>query len=384
MTEADTRWQRVVSALQAEAERLADQAEANGEPVQLPLKLDPVPALTQLMLDSGALTRDHVWYQSSEKLLFGALGVTTTTEQHPTLLRFCQKLSTRDRHLFQGQGAALDPQAIGGDGAASNPPTNPAEYFDKTNFGAFSERTIDRHNPAHPREPGVVLPDVLNLFDAAKRHSRAVWRPRHGANKLNIALVLTLDGMALRIGADLHDAAGDVWGFASRVGLADARAYLAMGEAEQERWREEHPLVEEAVEVMGVAADYSVIGHTGFWLQPKGFDARDVARSVAPFVRKVGHVCEGCMLWGFEMDQGWDAIMARCDLHCGRCDPTGADEEACEVHNGRHYSERAVPARKLKPIPLSLAMPECSAVLARSLESAQHALRQRCNAFNSL
>jgi len=65
--------------------------------VQLPLKLDVVPALTQLMLETGALSRDHVWYQSSEKLLLGALGETTTAERD-----FVVDMEEQNQELYTG------------------------------------------------------------------------------------------------------------------------------------------------------------------------------------------------------------------------------------------------------------------------------------------
>ena len=312
-------WQNLAEVLGDDIDKLSADVGSSSSTIHVPLKLDLVPALTQLMLDTGAMRRNHVWYQSSMRLLLGALGLADRIPAgaHDNLLRFCSKLSTRDLHLLHGQGAAHDAQAIGG-GASRAPPADPAEFLARNNFGAFVKRTVIRHGPAHPAaDEDVVLPDVLNLFAAARKHSHgASWAPRGGAHKKNIALVLTLDGMALRVGADLQEQTGEVWGFSTRVGLEDVREYLNSGEAEQERWRRDHPWIDEAIEVMGAVADYSVLGHVGFWLQPKGLDSSDVASRVAPFVRKVGHVCEGCMLWGFENDARWDEIMARCDLHC--------------------------------------------------------------------
>jgi hypothetical protein len=379
---ASALWQRLQPVLEAEAEAAIDSR--NGEAVDLPLKLDLVPLLTQLMLDTGALTREHVWYQSSERLLLGAIGLADNipAEQHATLRRFCSKLSSRDLHLFHGQGAATSARATDGGSSTDGPPADPAQYMARNNFGAFSERTRVRHRPAHP-PPGsdVVLPDVLNLFEGARlRGARAAWAPRHGAHKKNIALVLTFDGMGLGTGAHLEAETGEVWGFAASVRVAEARTYLEGSEREQASWRREHALVDEAVEVLGQVGDGSVVGHVGYWLQPKGLTGDDVARRLAPFLRKVGHVCEGCMLWGYETGADWTAILARCDLHCSQCALTSPSppipSHACHVHeaslcclcrcdatdpvggacplHGRHYTERA-----------------CSACIAKGVECVQ-------------
>jgi hypothetical protein len=198
-----------------------------------------VPALTQLMLDTGALTREHVWYQSSERLLLGAIRQLDNipAERHATLRRFCAKLSGRDLHLFHGQGAAAGPRAIDGGASTSSPPDNPAEYMSSHNFGAFTRRTTRRNRPAHPPlGSDVVLPDVLNLFEGARQRGACAWAPRHGARKRNIPLVLTFDGMGLGTGAHLEKATGEIWGFATRVRVAEARAYLKGGEREQAAW----------------------------------------------------------------------------------------------------------------------------------------------------
>ena len=253
------RWQRWCAALAQEAETVSAEAEASAEPfVCLPLKLDPVVAMMQFFLDTGQLSRHHLAYQSMDRLLRGAAGMLAPgANEHHELRSFCETMKavggTAALHLLHGQGAADDPHTVGAGAERSKAPTTPAEHFARHNFGAFSVSAVLRHMPPHPaadNDATVVLPDVLNLFAACKKVGRAVsWAPAGDVQKRNISLTLTLDGMKLRVGTDFEQAVGDVWGFGSRVGLAEVRAYNAMTEPEQARWRTENPLVQEAVEV---------------------------------------------------------------------------------------------------------------------------------------
>ena len=387
-------WDLVCEEIRKQAERVI--READGSPtVAMPLHLDPVPALMQLLLSTGQLSRDHVAYQSMKRLLFGAVGMLGALDEHDSenLRSFCESLKAvggaAALHLLHGQGAADDLHAVGRGAASAAAPSTPAEYLAKHNFGAFSTRTVVRGAPPHPvPEPDatVVLTDVLNLFAAAKKLSgRVSWGPAGHTKKMNIPLVLTLDGMLLRVGTDFEPETGGIYGFGSPVGLAEVRAYNAMTEPEKARWRADNPLVHEGVEVcrraaihahahthapsihtrmhthtcthtcpfhmhthppertaqvLGIVADGSVVGHIGFYFDAKerGGDAAAVGRRVTKVLRRVGHVCEGCMLWGLEHEKSWADITARCDLHCGECD--GDDEQGgCGIH-GEHYTSR--------------------------------------------
>ena len=88
-------WQTASEEVRRLAEEMAAEAAASGSPlVELPLKLDDVPALMQMLLSTGQLSREHVAYQSMRRLLYGSVGMLDRLEdgafENPR--SFCESL----------------------------------------------------------------------------------------------------------------------------------------------------------------------------------------------------------------------------------------------------------------------------------------------------
>ena len=75
-----------------------------------------------------------------------------------------------------------------------------------------------------------------------------------------------------------------------------AQAYLDMSESEQRQWRKDHPLVTEAVEVMGALSDGSVKGHLGYFFDSKASSSEAIlSRLTDEVLAPLRGVCESCL-----------------------------------------------------------------------------------------
>ena len=180
--------------LMAAAARTFDTAQGTG--VTLPVQLDRVPAMLQFALDSHAVGRDHVQYQSVERWLLGAFGMADAEPNghFDNLLEH----GVVQRALF---GAASCHLAHGPGFTDSYSCNTPADYLHSHNSGSFSECTIKRGLPASAK-PGPQLHCLLNLFKDVRCNAGAVtYSPCEGC--LNTLVTIGYDGMNLGKGAML-------------------------------------------------------------------------------------------------------------------------------------------------------------------------------------
>eukprot|EP00966_Prymnesium_polylepis_P015138 349596-Prymnesium_polylepis.1 len=127
-----------MSSYQAALDAMAMAAQSFGTSarteVQQPLQLDRVPAMLQFALDSNAVGREHVMYQSMERWLLAAFGMAAAEPDghFDNLHSYCVA-----QHALFGSACchlAHGPGATGGRRCET-----PADYLNTHNSGAFSE-----------------------------------------------------------------------------------------------------------------------------------------------------------------------------------------------------------------------------------------------------
>ena len=211
---------------------------ATGSEVELPLRLDQVPAMLQFALDAGVLQRSHVAYQSMVHgaALLCAFGMESTVPDghFDNLLQFA---STQD--LLFGAGC---PAFMHGPGDS---PHDPASYVDAHNSGQHSSSAIARVLPGCDILGGPQFTDILNFHAAIKDGGgkSVTYSPVDGS-------VVTLcaagfDGLLLGIGDQVDEGNLQVIGHENPVGFEEARRVLAMEDEAAGVWLKEHPHVEE-------------------------------------------------------------------------------------------------------------------------------------------
>ena len=339
------------------------------QPIELPLKLDLLPLATQFLIEKGALTPDLVAYQAFERLVLGATGLLSRVpiERYENLRSFGTTLratcGAKAVHLLHGVGYSGN-DSDGATAAATGADGSMADYLRRHNFGVYSDYHTASQLPAPPKAPGLVMADVLNLHAAARQRGGAVtWAPTlpSGAPS-NVRLMLLdigLDGMLLKSGAIVDEATLEAVGFTERVSAAEAGAFLALSESRQRRWRKEHPLVTEAVEVMGALSDSSVMGHLGYFFDAKAHKAPEVLQRISvEVVSLLRDVCERCLRWAFKTDSSWEEAIERCGLACVECLAAAAKATAseasvdaeCETHCGHHTQRRCLPCQEAQVV----------------------------------
>ena len=266
-------------------------------------------------------------------------------------------------HLLHGVGYSGN-DSDGATAAATGADGSMADYLRRHNFGVYSDYHTASQLPAPPKAPGLVMADVLNLHAAARQRGGAVtWAPTlpSGAPS-NVRLMLLdigLDGMLLKSGAIVDEATLEAVGFTERVSAAEAGAFLALSESRQRRWRKEHPLVTEAVEVMGALSDSSVMGHLGYFFDAKAHKAPEVLQRISvEVVSLLRDVCERCLRWAFKTDSSWEEAIERCGLACVECLAAAAKATAseasvdaeCETHCGHHTQRRCLPCQEAQVV----------------------------------
>jgi hypothetical protein len=255
--------------------------------VQLPVALDRVPAMLQFALDSHAVDRSHVMYQSMERWLLSGFGM-AGSEPHghfDNLLNF----SVAQHAMF---GAAACHFAHGPGATGGSPCSTPADYFNSHNSGCYSATTVDRALPASAK-PGPQLPLLLNLFEDIRSDSRAVtYSPCEGC--LNTLINLSCDGMSLGKGCMVDEHLMHVTGFEEPIQIAEAKTVLAMDEEQLQVWLAEHPFLADAVEFICTAADNSASGNIGYLFVSSEGNHADVAKRLIGMLRPL-RTCYCCL-----------------------------------------------------------------------------------------
>jgi hypothetical protein len=258
-----------------------------GTGLDVHVELDRVPAMLQFALDSHAVERSHVQYQSMERWLLGAFGL---AEAEPdghfdNLLEY----GVAQHALF---GSACCHLAHGPGFTGNHSCNTPADYLGLHNSGSFSERTIHKALPASSR-PGTQLHCLLNLFEDVRLHSGAVtYAPEEGC--LNTLVNLGFDGMSLGKGTMVDERRLEVAGFDEPIGVEEAKRVLAMDDEQLQGWLAGQPFLSDAVEFIVTAADNSVSGNLGFLFVSSEGTHADVARRLASMLRPL-RVCYTCL-----------------------------------------------------------------------------------------
>lgn len=271
--------------LMAAAARTFDTAQGTG--VTLPVQLDRVPAMLQFALDSHAVGRDHVQYQSVERWLLGAFGMADAEPNghFDNLLEH----GVVQRALF---GAASCHLAHGPGFTDSYSCNTPADYLHSHNSGSFSECTIKRGLPASAK-PGPQLHCLLNLFEDVRCNAGAVtYSPCEGC--LNTLVTIGYDSMNLGKGAMVDEHRLEVAGFDQCVGVDEAARVLAMDDEQLQAWTVENPFLSDALEFIVTAADNSVSGNLGFLFVSAEGKHADVAKRLATMLRPL-RTCYCCL-----------------------------------------------------------------------------------------
>ena len=265
---------------------------ARSTEVVLP-RIDPVTAMLQFALDSHAVEHSHVMYQSMNRWLLQGFGMADAQPDgsFDHLLEF----GVAQHALF---GAACSHLAHGPGSTAGSNISTPADYFRYVNSGQFSERTVHRALPASA-QPGAQLHQLLNLFDAVRSDAGAVtYAPVAG--RVNTLVNLGLDGMSLGKGCMVDEQRLQACGFEEPVGVEEAKAVLAMEDAELQTWSAEHPLLSDAVEFIVTAADNSVSGNIGFFFVSSEGTHAAVAKRITCMLRPL-RTCYCCLRWASQL-----------------------------------------------------------------------------------
>ena len=189
--------------------------------VHLPLKLDLLPAMLQYLLSTGQLSREHVAYQSLERLCLLALNKDDMmpTNHFAPLLEFAvaqhNMFGASCAHFMHGQGCA--------NGATAD---DPASFLALHNSGQHSVNTIARNLP--PADVGDVghLHSLLNFFAAARAEALdAVFCPARG--RVVVLAFLAFDGLMLGAGAMVDEAREHIVGFTRPIAHEEAEELLA-------------------------------------------------------------------------------------------------------------------------------------------------------------
>jgi hypothetical protein len=269
----------------AAAARSMDATESSQ--VQMPLQLDSVPAMLQFALDSHAVDRSHVMYQSMERWLLGGFGMAASEPdgKFDNLLNY----SVAQHALFGSASChfAHGPGATGG--RASD---TPADHFNSHNSGAFSERTIHRALPASAKQ-GVQLPLLLNLFEDVRLYAGAVtYSPCKGC--VNTLVNVGYDGLSLGKGVMVDEHSLQAVGFEEPIGADEAARVLAMDDDQLQAWTAEHPFLSDGLEFIATAADNSISGNLGYIFVSAEGNHADVAKRLVRMLRPL-RVCYCCL-----------------------------------------------------------------------------------------
>ena len=226
--------------------------------VQLPLRLDLLPALLQYLISTGTNIENHVAYLSLERLCIRAVGRENLLprERYSALHEFEKVLHAlfggACTHMLHGQGFGADIARTGAmDGRAAADAvdrTNPAIFLTYHNSGHHAHNTVQQALPASDVYGGAQMHALLNFYqDVRARASSVPFSPAEG-------LVVTLcdagvDGMMLGAGAmvDEHELA--VFGLRRRVRYKEALRVLEMEDEERAQWYKDNPAVTSAVRV---------------------------------------------------------------------------------------------------------------------------------------
>ena len=118
----------------------------------------------------------------------------------------------------------------------------------------------------------------------------------------------------------------------------EAKAYLAMSEREQRKWRKKNPLVKEAVEVMAQLSDGSVKGHLGYFFDTKDHKAEELLqRTSDEIVAPLRSTCRSCLQWAWDNNLEWSEATKRCGLECTQCVEAAVEgSSSCKDHGVHH------------------------------------------------
>ena len=255
--------------------------------VHLPLQLDRVPSMLQFALDSHAIERSHVMYQSMERWLLGAFG---NNDAEPdghfdNLLNY----SVAQHSLC---GAASCHFAHGPGATAGRPCNTPSDYLNSHNSGVSSARTVQRALPANAKQ-GVQLPLLLNLFEDVKQYSGAVtYSPCEGC--VNTLVNVGYDGLSLGKGVMVDGHLMQAIGFEEPIGVDEAARVLAMDDEELQAWTAKHPFLADGLEFIATAADNSISGNLGYIFVSAEGNHADVAKRLVRMLRPL-RTCYCCL-----------------------------------------------------------------------------------------
>eukprot|EP00966_Prymnesium_polylepis_P079368 1839215-Prymnesium_polylepis.1 len=183
--------------------------------VELPLRLDPVPAMLQFALDSHAVERSHVMYQSMNRWLLGAFGLADSQPDgtFDNLLEY----GVAHHALFGASCCHL----AHGPGNTGGTCSTPADFFARHNSGQFSQYSVHDALPASTK-PGPQLNYLLNLFESVQSDAGAVtYSPCNGCR--NTLVNLGLDGMSLGKGSMADEQRLQAAGFEEPVDVEEAQ-----------------------------------------------------------------------------------------------------------------------------------------------------------------
>ena len=207
------------------------------------LRLAPLTAVMQYLIDRGAFTPEHVAYQMIERLLFGALGREDIypDARYNNLREFAETLRYHGGaavlHELHGQGLAGDAAAVGGTtkrGGRDDVRTA-TEYLSLHNTGMFHPVTVQRSLSTSRVDPGVLPHEMLNLFDALSTRRAVSWQPEtgeEGEEKRMYPVVAKTDGMLLGQGAAMDQAEHDILGFEKPISYEEAKEVMKMDDEE--------------------------------------------------------------------------------------------------------------------------------------------------------
>lgn len=270
--------------MMAAAARSFDSAESTV--VQLPLHLDRVPAMLQYALESHAVQRSHVMYQSMERWLLEGFGMADA--EHAGHFDNLREYGIAQRALF-GSSCTNFTHGPGTTGSECN---TTRAHFERHNSGQFSEKTIKRALPASAL-PGVQLHCLLNFFEDVRCDSGNVtYAPSEGC--LVTLVNVATDGMSLGAGAMVDERNLQVIGFDEPIGIEVASEVLQMEDTELQAWTKQHPFLSDALEFIACAADNSVSGNLGYLFVPGKGTHADVARRLISMLRPL-RTCYCCL-----------------------------------------------------------------------------------------